>query len=214
MRLYLFCFVLLSIFFKTGFAQESFVPGWYVTFNSDTVKGYIFIGREKPFTSFQYKNSSGSQNRINISLDSCKMVSYENETIENWLVSRDMSYIDNFNFDIINSDSVITAAIPLKQLYKGPKLSLYYYNDIKDHFFVYDGKYMQELSLTYRYLTDFEKMQYTRNVPRYYVNTVYKNQLRALMEFNLTKKQKIILEHAEYKKADLIQLFKSLNSED
>lgn len=213
MRLYFLCFVFAITFFKTGFAQRVFVPGFYVALNSDTVKGYISIERENTVTSFRYKNFLDGQNSVSISLDSCKMVSCENETIQNWLVSRDMSYIDNFNFDIINPDSMVTATIHLRQLYSGPKLSLYYYKDIKDHFFVYDGTYMQELSVTYRYLTDFEKMQYTRNVPKYYVNTVYKNQLRVLMNFNLTKTQKIILQHAEYRKDDLIQLFKSLNGE-
>jgi len=209
-------FALFSFFLSItakSFEQTKFLNGFYINQNGDTVKGYTSL-KSKDQGYFEFK-SSLQEKPVSILFDTCKQVGQKDRILETWLVSRNMSYVDKFSFDIINQDSLINAFIPLESLYKGSYFSLYSYHDIKDHFFIYDGVSMQELRVSYRYLTDWEKMQnVNRNMPKYLITPVYKKQITSIVGQRLTKKQWELIENTGYDKKSFIRLFKTLNESD
>ncbi|MGN6165402.1 MAG: hypothetical protein ACTHOF_12760 [Flavisolibacter sp.] len=202
--LYFFYF----FFFSTSFSQNTF-QGHFIT-NNVMVKEIVLFQDSYSLSFSNYKSSFLTDQTTYTFNDYTPQVNYE-DSLANWLVTRNMCYVDKFNLEIVNIDSSITASIPLKLLYKGNQLSLYYFYDVKDHFFVYDGNNMQELLVFYRYLTDWEKRQYTQNVPYYIVTPAYRNQILALMHGQLTNKQKKQIETTTYDVSSLIRLFAGLD---
>lgn len=198
---------------KSGLTQKvKFTPGSYVNQGGDTLKGYISIKNTNSVSTFDFKEQPEDDKVYTVLLDTCKSLSSESANFVTWLISRNMTYVDKFNFTIRNVDSFLTASIPMRLLYKGRQLSLYYYYDVKDHFFVYDETRMQELLVRYRYPNQLERMQNVKiNSPSYYVYPVYRDQIMTLVSGKLTRTQKFLVENAEYEKMSLIKVFKSLD---
>lgn len=196
-----------------GFSQKKkFSPASYITQNGDTVNGYLYIKNKKTFSSFSFKDQLDDAKEYTVLLDTCKSVSSEKVNFMNCLVTRSMTYIDRLQYDIRNVDSFITASIPLRLLYKGRQLSLYYYYDVKDHFFVYDQEKMQELMIRYRYPTQFENLQNINvQAAKYYINPIYRDQIATMVNNQLTWSQAYALYTAEYEELPLIKVFKSLD---
>ena len=153
--------------------------------------------------SFKFKRQLSDMVVSNISYDSCKLLNLADEEYVIWNGKRNMTYIDENDFTIKNIDSNAKSFIPLKLLYKGSRLSLYHFHDVKDHFFVGDGKSIEELAIGYRYITDWEKRLYVRNTPTYFISPFFRNQIISKFENRLTRKQMNILENTDYKKISL-----------
>lgn len=209
MKLFFFnsLFILVTTFVYSQ--SKGFVNGYYINRNGSTVTGFVSIDKGIS-KEFRFKNSPGS-NEVLVPFDSCKTISYGNQIFEVRNVSRSMSYVDKFSFDIMNPDSNIVSMLPLKLLWSG-KISLYYYHDIKDHFFMDDGDSTQELCVLYRYLTDWEKMQFVdRNMPKYVSDPAYKKQIESALGPKMSKEKWLLIENTEFDQRALIKLFKSLN---
>lgn len=206
------CSMLIS---NTCIAQnKSFSPGYYIDQRGDTIKGFISMN-DKDTTSviFKFKTQLQDANAIIIPFDSSKSVFFKDELYVIWHGKKWMEYVDKFNFDIINPGKSITATIPLKLLYKGSRLSLYYYFDVKDHFFIDDGNSMDELLVKYRYISDWEKTQDLNriNLPTYFSSPLYQYQIIAKMGDQLKRKQKFLIEATEYETRAMLTLFKALD---
>jgi hypothetical protein len=193
--------------------EADFEAGFYINHRHDTVKGFLAVKKSGPGNAFGYKPAAGSRLVHIISSDSCMEISAGDVYYVNWFGTRNMSYIDKFDFTIKNQDSVITALIPLKLLYRGSPLSLFYFRDIIDHYFVQSENKIEELSISYRYLTTWEKTNYLANpsTPSYYTNAYYRDQIKSLMKNILTRKQKNIIDNASFDQRALMSLFKTID---
>ena len=193
-------------------SQDSkYIPGFYVNQNGDTVSGYFYTKDKSALSNLKIKRDLSEKTSHTISFDTCKVLSFGNDTYFNWYGKRGMAYISKFNFEIINIDSFVTEKIPLKLLYHGSYLSLYHYHDVTDHYFVGSTNSVEELSISYRYITDWEKMRYSINPPTYFINPIYRDQIITLMSDKLTRKQKYLVESCEFDAISLIRLFKKVN---
>jgi len=194
-----------------AFSQSKFSEGYFISKQGDTSFG--FLTRTSLAThAFQFKKNKGDTGSSRIHLADIKSFQDGRTTLIPFYTKRNMAYLDKMSFQIYNVDSVITEWIPLEMMVPG-KISLLYFKDVIDHFFVSDGKYIQELSINYRYPTKDEqyKNQYKENAPLFYVNYMYRQQIRLLMNNQLSDKQDRLLELTLYEKNDMIRLFKLLN---
>lgn len=206
--------IILFLFFSLScFSQKkNLTPGYYITLNNDSIHGYISIEKEKPVTSFAFRKTPGERNPAIIPADSCISFSTGTDLYTTMNVSRNMTHIDKFSYDITWPDSNITEPIPLKLLYAGNLLSLYHYKDVKDHFFMDDGKTVQELVIQYRYLTDADKMKLKMyNIPRYFIDKDYIRQIGAALNYQITERQWYLIQTIEFEEKPLTKLFKNLN---
>lgn len=206
------CIALSSI---TAFSQKGkFNPGFYISQKGDTINGLIALNFKSAESFFNFKSQTEETNFKPISLDTCKMVSVGKESFVSWFGPRGMTYIDKFEFTIVNPDSTIIARIPLRQLYQGKRISLYYFRDIMDHFFIGKGGIIQELAVKFRNVTDFEKLQfmYQRNPPTYFSIPVYRDQIRDLIADKLSRAKNDLVESTEFDKRSLMKLFKKLDA--
>ncbi|MBL0146014.1 MAG: hypothetical protein IPP48_09810 [Chitinophagaceae bacterium] len=205
------------LFFCLGFSctclsqGKEFIEGSFVNQKGDTIKGFFQKKYSTSFKDLKFTQNIAGNIFSAIIIDSCKAVCLENDYYTVWHGKRGMAYIDRFNFEIQNIDSFLTETIPLKLLFQGSRLSLYHYYDLTDHFFVGLNDSIQELMISYRYPTDWEKSKYVRNVPAYEINPIYRYQIIALLNNELSKKQKFLVDRSEYDKYALIRLFKKID---
>jgi hypothetical protein len=206
--------LLFYLFFITTncFAQKNnFTPGYYIKQNGDTVKGFINVKNENQITTFNYKKLLLDSNSITLYFDNCSELVSGTESFVNWSGTMRMTYIDKFEMAIKNPDKFNTGSFSLHLLFYGEPLSLYYYHNLFDHYFVKKGDSIAELFSSYRYITEWEKSSYITNSPTYIINPTYRNQIIALMQDALTKKQLTFIENLDYDKQSLIKLFKSID---
>lgn len=190
--------------------EHNFTSGFYVNQNGDTVKGYLSVDKKGSPTTFSFKKELQDANAENISFENCKGMLFNEESKTYWFGKRSMMYVDPFSMRIENIDSFKTELIALKLLYSGPKLSLFFFDDKVDHYFVgHDGQ-IEELEVTYRYTTEWEKSAYNVNPPTYFVNLLFRNQILGIIG-EPTKKQMNFLENCKYEKWDLIKMCKLVN---
>ena len=191
--------------------NSNYTAGFYVNQQGDSINEYFSANKNNMLSDLKFKTSLQESNHVNISFDTCKVLSFGKSLYINWYGRRGMAYISKFDFRIINIDSFRTEIIPLKLIFKGNHLSLYYYWDVTDHFFMGLNDSIEELSISYRYLTDWEKLQYSINPPTYFINAIYQYQIISRMLNRLTTKQKYLVESCEYDVMDLTRLFKKLD---
>lgn len=192
--------------------KNNYVAGFYVNQKGDSVNGYFSINKNDALSNFKFKSRLQESSHLNISFDTCKTLSFGKNYYINWFGKRGMAFISKFEFTIINIDSFRTEKIPLKLIFKGNHLSLYYYRDVTDHFFMSLDNSIEELSISYKYLTDWEKLHYTVNLPTYLITPLYRYQIIARMSDKLTTKQKYLVESCEYDVMDLTRLFRKLDN--
>lgn len=190
---------------------KDFVSGYYINQRGDTIVGYGALKSVYISGVFKFKRQLPGNDISNISFDSCRSIFLGDEIFVPWYGKRSMTYVDKYDFTIKNIDSSIYGTIPLKLLYKGNLLSLYHYYDVKDHFFLGDAGSIEELTIVYRYITDWEKRLYVRNTPAYFISPFYRNQIISKFDNRLTKKQINLIETSEYEKRSLIRLFRTLS---
>ena len=207
-------FVCLTISYDAIFQDKEYEPGYYVTQNGDTIKGYFWTKDQNKLSNLKMKKEVNETISTDLSFDTCQSLLIKNRFYVSWYGKRCMAYVSKFDFDLKYIDSFLTQTIPLRLLYQGSILSLFLYrSDVKDHFFVKKGNSIAELIISYRYRTDLEKFteSHTRNPATYYVVPAYQNQLSAYLGDKLTKKLKDNIESCDYDEVALIRLFKRLN---
>lgn len=208
--------VLLVILFFLGnqacmSQNNTYAEGFYVNHQNDTIKGFFLPNKHNILSDLKFKSDLNDSSYSSISFDTCKVLSFNKNFYKSWYGKRSMVYIDKFDFSIVNSDSFKTEMIPLKLIYRGTYLSLYYYSDVTDHFFMGLDESVQELLIFYRYSTSLEKLQNPKNPPTYFTNPVYRYQIIAAMPASLTMRQRLFIENSEYGITDLIRLFKKID---
>lgn len=208
--------IAISVSIKPLAAQgKGFNSGYYVTLSDDTLHGYISFETKKEMNSFFYKPTSVDKEFQVVKIDSCKSVATAQAAYYIYTVKRSMEYIDKFTYTIMNKDSMVTAAIPLKLLFSGSRFSLFHYEDIRPHFFFYNGNEMQELAISYRYLTEGEIIQLKLyNLPKYIINKDYHRQIVAALDYQITQKQWDMIQETEYEEKPMIRLFRSLDGKN
>ena len=195
----------------TSSQSKKFHPGFYVNLNGEKLNGYIWINKDRS-GAFQFLNELNSTSSA-IPYDSCKLISSKEGTFDVFLVTRSRTFINKSDYTIVNQDSSSTSSIPLKLLYRTSRFSLYQYeNKEMQNFFVFDGNEIQELRIKYRYLTDWERSKYYLNLPKYQTDPQYRLQIITLMNYQLTKKQRDLIELTEYDAKSLTALLKALDT--
>jgi hypothetical protein len=193
--------------------DKKYVPGYYVSQKGDTVTGYFWAKDKDRLSLLKIKKDMHESEVQDISLDTCRALYMNHNFYVPWYGKRGMAYVTNFDFDLVNIDSFVTEKIPLRQLYSGNYISLFYYHDVRDHFFISKDNAILELLISYRYLTDFERMQNGAipNSPSYFVIPSFQYQIMAFMGNKLMKNQKHLIETCGYDEYSLTSLFKTLN---
>jgi hypothetical protein len=195
-----------------SFSQsKDFTPGYYISLQGDTIHGHLNLKKGTP-NDLKFKTDLNNKDHVIIRNADWKAVASHGRYYVKWFGARKMTYVDKIDFRIHNLDSnTLTATIPLELIYRGSRLSLYYFADATDHFFVEHNGNFQELTREYRYSTEYEKSRYVVNPPTYFMTPVYKSEIVGLLNGKLTARQYSLLEVTEYEKKSFIRLFKSLN---
>lgn len=210
----LFFFLLFLLTAREITAQKiKFQEGFIVTTAGDTLKGYVYWKKtataedsllfkaaenETP-RPFAWDGLTAAYNRENRqSLKICK-------------VTRNLEYIDANDYMIRHQDSVTVQVIPLTELYKGRRLSLYEYYDKSPFYFLYDGKDMLQLIQKYRYLNRTERMFDWEKGRRFEITDVYRGLLASYYNFFEDKKMRYILDNTLYEAASLKTLVSKMD---
>ena len=197
-----------------SYAQDlKFKAGYYITNRQDTVRGYFHVDDKltKPYM-FKFKNELDSKEYDEIFFAGYSEVLIGKELLVPWYGTRGMSYISSIDYVLMDIDKVKTETIPIKQIYKGSRFSLYHFYDVTNHYFIGDGNEIQELIISYRYPTISEKALYLQNPPSYIKIATFQNQLMALLGADLTKKIKNYIESCTYERNPLIKALKKMEN--
>lgn len=206
----------LSLFivtFSTIAQDVTYKPGFYISNVQDTIHGFIHVNQKmiNPHV-FKFKSNLDDKDFMEISFVDNKIISTGNENYAIWYGTRGMSYISPNDFLLTDLDSFRTETIALKQIYKGKRFSLFYFKDVTEHFFIGQGNDIQELKISYRYLTSWESKNYLINQPTYFKIATFQNQLMALLGEELTKSKKNYIESCTYERNPLIRTIKKMES--
>ncbi len=205
---FILCFVINSNCISQN---NNYVAGYFLNQKGDTIKGYFLAEKNNQLADLKFKKNIKESSFLNISFDTCQAVSFEGFSYLNWYGKRSMTYISNSDLMIVNQDSIKTEMIPLKLIYNGKHLSLYYYSDVTDHFFMGVDGVIEELAIYYRYSTDWEKRRYTINPPTYFISPNYRYQILKAIANTLSKKKKYLIENCKFNIVDLKNLFKKID---
>ncbi|MBS1511489.1 MAG: hypothetical protein JST86_11650 [Bacteroidetes bacterium] len=173
------------------------------------MRGYLRLTSAGGFPVFLFKKAITDNNSDTLNTANSKRIFTGGETYACWNGTIRMTYIDKIDMDIKNAGKFTTGTFPLQLIFEGNQLSLYKYYDLFDHFFIQAGDSITELYSTYRYTTEWEKSTYISNPPTYAINPVYRDQILAIVGYQLTKKQFILIESLEYDKRSLVKLLKA-----
>ncbi len=205
---------LFLLFSQAGVAQKiRFQEGFIVTTGGDTLQGYVYwkkagAAEDSLFfratendtpRPFAWANLTAAYNRES------------RQTLKVCRVTRNLEYIDGNDYMIRNQDSVAVQVIPLTELYKGRKLSLYEYYDKSPFYFLYDGKDMLQLIQKYRYLNRTERMFDWEKGRRFEITDVYRGLLASYYNFYEDKKMRYILDNTLYEAGSLKSLVSKMD---
>ncbi|NJK85013.1 MAG: hypothetical protein HC906_02575 [Bacteroidales bacterium] len=146
--------VLLSIF--STYSQQGFEPGFIITIQGDTVKGFILSSDKKLYSECAFKINEASIPEV-----------YRPFQIQSYRFEDGKYYISKEVKLGIDSNKVQF----LEYLIKG-KASIYYFRDTDDHYFIETEKYgLIEL-------TEEEKIAYTDEGTKYIRSKVFEGKLK------------------------------------
>ncbi|MBS1752779.1 MAG: hypothetical protein R2765_04595 [Ferruginibacter sp.] len=207
----LLALILMGLSFTSVSQDKDFTPGSYINNSGDTISGFFQIKDLKTFSDIQFKANLADSQSEYLPFDNCKSVSFGNHQYISWFGARGMAYVTKMDFIIMYKDSFNVERIPLKVLYKGNHFTLLHYRDVKDHFFIGVNDSIQELLISYRYPTDWERRNYIINAPRFIINPIYHNQLISLMGGTVTRRQEVIITDCVYEELPLLRTIKQLD---
>jgi hypothetical protein len=200
---YLSSFILsLLLISSAAYAQENFQPGYIISANQDTLRGFIDYGNwsENP-EQITFKNTPISETIVH-GVDDIMGFFVNNETYVKATVQRDMNptRIDVLAYSPIPKYEKQTAF--LQVLYQGPK-SLYFFKDIENRVNLYVKSDIGEYVLLVKY-------RYKTGANQVVTNTQYKEQLKAYLNDCPVIEKKIKL--LTYSEISMVKLFKEYYS--
>jgi hypothetical protein len=207
---FLFSLILLAPLFSS--AQNNYKPGYVVTLNGDTVKGYI-----------NYRE--WDKNPKNISFKKDLTATAEEFTPENTgafgitgfeyfkscTVPISQAQVETGNLKVGVDSSYITANVFLRVLTVGGNVSVFSYeDDIKTRYYILEHGRVQPAELIYRiyYRGD--------NANDYKTDNIYQIQLQSLAQkYNVDSyKLQVQLTTAQYSESDIIKIAKAINGDN
>jgi len=208
----LLVFILLP-FFST--AQSNYRPGYVVTLNGDTIRGFIdYQDWDSNPTAISFKAAATDKDKKSFTLNDISLFNIDG-------IAAYKKYSCSISTDATNPNSVIEGrdtsfrigTVFLKILQTGKNLTLYSYaDDLKTRFYIGEAPDYTPTELVYRLYLDRE----ATNVPGNTVNeNTYQKQLFALaLKYNaLDDKLTAILENpvSGYEKANLLKIVSAIN---
>ncbi len=197
----------------TGAQKTRFSDGYIVTKQGEKFSGFVHWKKSSAADdSLQFKSSeNGPVRRFAWSDLSEAHNNDSRQTLKVFTVTRNLEYIDGNDFTIRFKDSVAVQAIPLTEIYKGNKLSLYEYYDKSLFYFLYDGKNMLQLIQKYRYLTSTERMFDYEKGRRFEITDVYRGLLASYYNFFEDSKMRYILDNTLYEVGSLRRIISKMD---
>jgi hypothetical protein len=204
--------ILLCLIVPSICLSQEFFPGYYISLSNDTIRGNFSSPSKTANAVFYFRQHLADDRIVKIDLNQCKELSAGKKNYISWFGKRNVSYVHKIEKTVINDSLGITGDIPLKELFKGNKLSLYYFEDETAHFFVKIEGAVQELLVMYRYSTEWERKPFLINPPTYNYYPVYRNQLIGVMGDKMTDNLMVRIENVEYQENQLVKLFKKMDA--
>lgn len=199
---------------KTGAQKTRFNEGYIVTKQGEKLSGFVYW-KKSDITedSLQFKSSKDDPVRRFAWSDLNEAHNSDNrQTLKVFTVTRNLEYIDGNDYTIRLKDSVAVQVIPLTEIYKGSKLSLYEYYDKSLFYFLYDGKNIQQLIQKYRYLTTTERMFDFEKGRRFEITDVYRGLLATYYNFFEDSKMRYMLDNTLYEVGSLRRIISKMDS--
>lgn len=204
--------ILLCLIGPSTSLSQDFLPGYYISLSNDTIRGDFSVPSKTADAVFHFKQHMTDGRIVRIDFSQCKELSAGQKKFISWYGKRNVSYVHKIEKTVINDSLGITGNIPLKLLFKGSKLSLYYFEDETEHFFAYVEDAVQELLVKYKYSTEWERRPFLINPPTYNYYPVYRNQLIGMMGDKMTDNLMTRIENVDYQENQLVKLFKKMDA--
>lgn len=213
MRSILFLLVLFTAL-TAGAQKIKFHNGYIITQQGETLRGFIHWKKNSAVEdSLQFRSSENDPVRRFAWNELAEVYnSDQRQTMKVVSVIRNFEYIDENDYTIRHKDSVAVQVIPLTEIYKGRKLSLYEYYDKSPFYFIYDGKNMLQLIQKYRYLTRTERMFDFEKGRRFEITDVYRGLLASYYNFFEDQKMRYMLDNTLYEEGSLKRIISKMDS--
>lgn len=213
MRSILFLLVLFTAL-TAGAQKIKFHNGYIITQQGETLRGFIHWKKNSAVEdSLQFRSSENDPVRRFAWNELAEVYnSDQRQTMKVVSVIRNFEYIDENDYTIRLKDSVAVQVIPLTEIYKGRKLSLYEYYDKSPFYFIYDGKNMLQLIQKYRYLTRTERMFDFEKGRRFEITDVYRGLLASYYNFFEDQKMRYMLDNTLYEEGSLKRIISKMDS--
>lgn len=204
----LFCLPVIHVY------GQKMTGGYILTENGDSLTGSLSSRHITNFNDSFLFAAGMTDQKIWYTAKGCRGFGTfkPDDKYERWTVSMDMSYFDRDMY-LINKDSVATGAYFLKIIYKGSRISLYYYKDpivLKEHYFIRSGETMEELIEKYREPTLIEALKPDKS-PNYIIVYVFRDQLYKYFDWQHNGKLKSKVDVAEYFYPKMISIAKDID---
>ena len=197
--------VVLLLTITASSQKARFEEGFIVTRSGDTLRGLVYWKKNAlAGDSLQYKKTDTDTPQYfawNELTDAFNKGSKQSLKISP--VKRNLEYIDGNDYTIRFKDSTAVEVIPLTQLYKGSKLSLYQFYDKSQFYFIFDGKQMRQLVQKYRYLTTMERMFDYEKGRRFQITDEFRGLLASYYNFAEDNKMRYVLDNTLYEQGSL-----------
>ncbi len=200
--------------FNAGAQKTKFYEGYIVTKQGETHRGFVHWKKSSAAEdSLQFKSLQNDPVRQFAWSDLTEVHNSDHrQTLKVFSVKRNLEYIDGNDYTIRLKDSVVVQVIPLTEIYKGRKLSLYEYYDKSPFYFLYDGKDMLQLIQKYRYLTITERMFDFEKGRRFEITDVYRGLLASYYNFFEDQKMRYMLDNTLYEEGSLKRIISKMDS--
>lgn len=208
--LLLFLFTVLN----AGAQKTRFSEGYILTKQGEKLTGFVHWKKSSAADdSLQFRSTENGPVRRFAWSDLNEVHNSDNrQTLKVFTVTRNLEYIDGNDYTIRLKDSVAVQVIPLTEIYKGSKLSLYEYYDKSLFYFLYDGKNMLQLIQKYRYLTSTERMFDYEKGRRFEITDVYRGLLASYYNFYEDSKMRYMLDNTLYEVGSLRRIISKMDS--
>ncbi|MDR3715072.1 MAG: outer membrane beta-barrel protein [Puia sp.] len=187
------------------FSQERRQRGFVITNEGDTLKGWINYGNWKINPSrIVYRSDSGSTAATQYAVSEIRYFEITGaDAYRSALVTRDMRSVNPLEITAQAKDTTLTAAVFLRVLVSGKKLTLYEFTDFKNHYFIQRGTDSVEELLYKLYANADESIISEWNN--------YRDQLREYAGEGHSSSLDKEIEYAKYDETKLVKIVSELN---
>ncbi len=195
--------------------KPKFLPGYYITHKGDTINGFGFIENRDKIRSFDFKPDPDSVNHTRIAALDCKEVTFGKDSYETWYGKRSLEYVNgNDLYTVYHQGEFATDSICIVSIYQGRGFALYQYQgNEKKNFFIKVNNSIDELTISYVYLTD-ELNGINHQLGMYFKKKTYQSQIYSLLNSRINTKKKFdLLWATEFDRHSLLKLFRKIDEE-